>query len=106
MEKEINTEMEVRQIAIKVPENKLKDYAHYLGYVFKNRRGIYSICNTVEEIENTNKWHNFNIPLRIFKIGVVESFVAGDKIIAECVNQDLDMKIFTYLGMHSEGTDL
>jgi len=82
-----------------IPREELKEYKDYIGFLFKNENNVYNICDNVEDIMKSNQWFkNFPVSSAVVSDEPIE---IGDKFLAVCTNQDLNGKLFKYLG-HAE----
>lgn len=87
-----------------IPRNELTEYKDYIGFLFKNENGVFNICDTVEDIMKSNQWfHNFPLKTIIVNKDKIE---IGDMFLAICTNQELNGKVFKYLGITEDGDGL
>lgn len=84
-----------------IPTEELKEYADYVGFLFKNQDGVYNICDTEEDIMKSNQWFN-NRPVHSIMVSD-EPINFGDKFLATAVNQELNGKTFTYKDVLGKG---
>ena len=91
-------------LALTIPRNELKDYGDYVNYLFKTEGGRFNVPVDVEDIEKSNHWFK-NFPLKTLVVSNYPIQI-GDKFISECANQELNMKVFKYLGANKDGIDL
>lgn len=91
-------------IKLPIPKEELGQHKDYIGWLFENENDVYNICKTEEDIIKSNYWFN-NLPIRCVVIQSGE-IKPGDKIIPNCINKDLNKKIFTFIGYGKDDTDL
>jgi hypothetical protein len=91
-------------IALPVPTEKLGDFKDYVGYLFLNENGVYSVMNDPGDIQKASQWFKAR-PLNVYVVSK-ETVRPGEKILGHAVNKDLNHKVFTYLGFNKEGIDL
>lgn len=79
-----------------IAREELTEYKDYIGFLFKNENGVYNICDTEEDIFKSNQWFK-NFPLKTIVVNE-EPINVNDKFLAVCQNENLNGKIFKYLG--------
>lgn len=87
-----------------IPREQLKDYKHYVNYLFRNENNVLNICRSVEDVIKSNQWTK-NLPLKSFIVST-ESVCIGDSFLAMATNKELNGNIYIYLGKNKEGIDL
>lgn len=87
-----------------IPREELTEYKDYIGFLFKNENGVFNICDNEEDIIKSNQWFK-NFPLKTLVVAKSEISI-GDKFLAICSNQNLNGKVFTYVGITEGGVDL
>lgn len=85
--------------------DKLKDYQYYVGYLFRNQDGVFNVCNSLEEIEQTNRYRLYNLPLLSIVVSD-EDIKIGDKFLAACENSSLRGNTYTYNGDSLKGVGI
>lgn len=87
-----------------IPRKELKHYKDYIGFLFKNEDNVFNICDTEEDIMKSNQWFK-NFPLKTIVVNE-EPIQVGDIFLAICANQDLNGRVFKYLGVAKIGEGL
>lgn len=91
-------------VALSIPRNELGEYKDYIGFLFKNENSVFNVCSNEEDIMKSNQWFK-NFPLKTIVVSD-EPISIGDKFLAEARNEELNKKIFTYLGETEGGEGL
>jgi hypothetical protein len=87
-----------------IPRNELTAPKDYVGFLFKNEGGVFNICRNVEDVIKSNQWFN-NLPLKTQVVND-EKIEIGDKFLAICASEELNGKIFKYVGIANIGEGL
>lgn len=77
------------------------DYEKYIGYLFLDENGVYSVLETTEDIAKAHTRYKAR-PLNVFVVSK-DTVLPGEKLLGWAVNKELHHKVFTYNGFHYEG---